>query len=424
MNHVPFARGASRATFRVGDMWLEDLRAQARAVREAGGRLTVATPCVAAEAWTGGGSFNAVEMSPDDNGFEYVPLPRYLSPRQFLKVRGELKRRLRKAVGVADVVQMGYGGHPVAMGQIVWPIAGRLGKRRIWSFDGADPFPRLHLEAANARGPIKRFVKRRLAARFERFCRGAVRDADLVFAHNPAVAERFKGVWGPHCHLFERSFVTDSTILTGDEWAARQVQLRQPGRPLKLVIAGRQIMIKGTDQVIRAVAKCRRLSVPVELDVLGAGTDLDVFKQLAAEEGVADAVHFRGTVPYGKPLFDAWGEFDALVVANLTAEISRNVLLGAARGLALVTYRNPGTDKLLTDSGAGVLVPRGEVDALADAFLRLHQNRYRLVELGEKGLKLARGKTLDATHRRRAELAAGLVKENRMPAVATNWAAA
>ena len=410
INHAPLARGRSRAAVRVAGGWLGELKAHARAAAEAGGRLIVAAPLIDAEA-----SGEWVEVSPDEAGFEFVALPAYRTPAQFAKVRGDLKRRLTKAISQADVVQMGYGGHPVPLGRVAWPIAGRLGKKRVWSFGESDPFGRLNLEAANAAGPITRLVKRRRVARLEAFCRRAVREADLVFAHTPAVAERFKDVWGPHCHLFERSLLADADVLTDADWSRRRAMLRETGRPLRLVTAGRQVATAGTDHVLRAVAKCRRLSVPLELDVLGAGTDLEVFKQVAAEENITDAVRFRGTVP-ADLTFDVWADRDALVSATLTAEADRNLLPAAARGLAIVAYRTGGADKVLANSGAAVLVPRGEVDALADAFLRLHQNRYRLEELGANGLGLARSRTLDATHRRRAALAAGLMGQKREPA--------
>src|SRR5439155_11557143 len=156
--------------------------------------------------------------------------------------------------------------------------------------------------------------------------------------------------------------------------------------------------IKGTDQVIRAVAKLREMNVPVQLNVMGDGEDLPTFKQLASDLKLTDIVHFTGTVPYGQPLFDEWAKADIMLVTNLTAEISRNVLLSLARGLPLVTYENPGTDTLLRDNNVAIIVPRGNVEALANAIAKLSRDRSKLVELAENGLKLARVKTLDATH--------------------------
>ena len=46
INHVPFGAGNSPGTFRVGDLFLQDLCAQANAIRRAGGELIIATPLV------------------------------------------------------------------------------------------------------------------------------------------------------------------------------------------------------------------------------------------------------------------------------------------------------------------------------------------------------------------------------------------
>ena len=72
-----------------------------------------------------------------------------------------------------------------------------------------------------------------------------------------------------------------------------------------------------------------RPEMPV-LFISGAnGDDLAEFKRLAHDElKLGDAVQFLGTVPYGPALFDAWSSAHLMTITNLTAEISRNVLLG------------------------------------------------------------------------------------------------
>lgn len=422
LNHVPFGRGASAGTFAVGDMWLEDLRAQAKAIRGAGMSLIVATPLMDSLDLKASGSFNAIEIRPQDHGFDYVPLPFYLSLKQFIRARGELVARMTDAIGRADVVHCGYGGHPVALGKVAWPIAGGLGKKRIWIFDGADPFPRLELEARQAKGALKRFVKKIAVGRFEKFCLGAVAEADLVFAHNAAVVERFRDAWEPgRCHQFDRSFVTDANLLSDAELAERQQRLLDAEQPLRLVAAGRQIAIKATDHVLRAMRVAIDRGARLKLNVMGDGDELESFKRLAAELKLSDVVRFAGTVPYGAPLFDAWSRSHVMVITNLTAEISRNVLLSMARGLPLVMYGNRGTDALVRDSGAGTIVRTGDEAALADALLRADRDRAALAEQAARGLALARKNTLDATHRKRAELASRLLAS---PPAATPAAAA
>src|SRR6185437_8972760 len=181
-------------------------------------------------------------------------------------------------------------------------------------------------------------------------------------------------------------------------------------QPLRLVVAGRQIAIKATDHVLRAMKLARDRGVRIELTVMADGEDLDNFKALAAELNLNDIAHFVGTVPYGKPLFDAWAKNHVMVITNLTAEISRNVMLAMARGLPLIMYTNPGTDDLIRASAAGTLVPKGDIESLAAAFQNAANNRADLAPQAARGLTTAASNTLDATHRRRAELAATLLK--------------
>src|SRR5207244_757477 len=131
--------------------------------------------------------------------------------------------------------------------------------------------------------------------------------------------ERFRDVWNGRCHAFDRSFVTDEILIS--DLKSQISNLLDTSRPLRLICAGRQIRIKGTDHAIRAVAKLKAMNVPVELNIMGDGEDLPAFKHLAEELKLTDIVHFTGTVPYGPPLFDEWAKADMMLVTNLTAEI-------------------------------------------------------------------------------------------------------
>lgn len=416
VNHVAFFKSNKPGHVLMGDMWLEDLRAQAEAIAGVGGQLSVAVPLDDSGAKRNGsgsnrsGSFNLVEVRPEDHGFTYVPLVGYQSMKEYLLRRSRLRAQLRDAMRNVDIVQMGYGGYPIGLGQVVFPIATKLGKKRIWIFDGGEPFVRLEQQAAAMRNPVKRFVRRWMNRRFVDFCREAIRTADLTFAHSDAPRQRFADVWNVNCHQFNRSFVTDEIILSDEEAKAQEARLLDGSRPLRLVVAGRQIAIKATDHVLRALATARQRGARLELDILGDGEELPRYVALIKELNLDAHVRVRGAVPYGSQLFDAWRECDVMVVTNLVSELSRNVLLAAARGLPLITYANPGSDAMLIAADAGWIVPNGDIDALAEAFVQANANRPRLVELLRNARALARTTTLAQTHRRRAELAAALVK--------------
>src|SRR5207244_2240462 len=75
INHVPFARRSESGRYEVGDLWLQDLRAQAKAIADAGMRLLVATPCVERLDPALGGSFSSSAIRIHEEQFDYIPLP-------------------------------------------------------------------------------------------------------------------------------------------------------------------------------------------------------------------------------------------------------------------------------------------------------------------------------------------------------------
>jgi glycosyltransferase involved in cell wall biosynthesis len=410
VNHVPLGRGSAPGTYRVGDLWLQDLAAQARAIRAVGGTLTVATPCLDSLDAKSGRGFGSQEIRPQDRGFDYVPLPAYNSLKTYRAVKKQLHEDLARAMTSATIVQCDYGGYPFSLGQFTWPIAGKAGKKRIWIFDGGDPFPQWRFAANQDKNIVKRQAKLWVIRRFESFLHNAIPEADLVFAHNNSVVTRFKNVWGAHCHQFDRSFVTDDLLLTPSAIAARREMLRDATQPLRMCAAGRQIAIKGTDHVLRAMKRAIDRGAKLQFEVLGDGEDLPRYKALATELGLDANVKFSGTIPYGPKLFENWATQHVMVITNLTSEFSRNIVLGMARGLPLITYTNPG-DALVEANNAGFVVPMNDIEKLSDAMIEASTNRERLVELAAKGVELARERTLDRCHQRRAELAAECVAQ-------------
>ena len=160
--------------------------------------------------------------SPAGSRLRLLPLPAYNSLKSYRAVKKQLHNELARAIARRTIVQCDYGGYPFSLGQFTWPIAGKAGKKRIWIFDGGDPFPQWRFAANQDKNIVKRQAKLWVIRRFESFLNGAIPEADLVFAHNNSVVTRFKSVWGPHCHQFDRSFVTDDLLLTNDEIAQRQ----------------------------------------------------------------------------------------------------------------------------------------------------------------------------------------------------------
>ena len=145
---------------------------------------------------------------------------------------------------------------------------------------------------------------------------------------------------------------------------------------------GRLRRYKGVELILRAVARLReRGGVPVRLVIAGRGDDEPRLRRLAARLGVAAYVDFAGfiTEDEKRDLFRrAWGNVfpspkEGWGITNLEA---------AGCGTPTVASDSPGLRDSVIDGHTGVLVPHGNVDALAAALGTLAADRARVEQLG------------------------------------------
>ena len=157
-------------------------------------------------------------------------------------------------------------------------------------------------------------------------------------------------------------------LCSRDEVHASQPQ-RQRRREVRLLFLGNLMPEKG---YLDALAVAERLLADhdVRLDLIGRWPSPEAeraFRQRVADSGLADRVTAHGGVAHAEVksfvlgadvlLFPSTHPSEALPVAVLEA-------LGA--GTPVVGYRHAGLPEVVRD-GAGVLVPAGDVDALAEA---------------------------------------------------------
>jgi glycosyltransferase involved in cell wall biosynthesis len=84
-----------------------------------------------------------------------------------------------------------------------------------------------------------------------------------------------------------------------------------------------------------------------------------------------------------------------LVHTSRTEGVPQVLVEALAYGLPVVATAVGGVPELLDGGRAGMLVPAGDVAALADAVLVLTDDGGRRSELVERGLELARDRTLE-----------------------------
>jgi len=161
------------------------------------------------------------------------------------------------------------------------------------------------------------------------------------------------------------------TIVPGAVDVGRFAPVQEPGAaadPVRLLYHGRVDRRKGALDFLQALARLREAGVPFAAIVSGIGPDLDATRALADE--LALDVRFTGYADYAAaPAVYALG--DVFVSPTYAEGFSNTVLEAMASGLPCVSCYAVGIVDCLRDGENGLLVPPGDIAALAGALRRM-----------------------------------------------------
>jgi glycosyltransferase involved in cell wall biosynthesis len=172
------------------------------------------------------------------------------------------------------------------------------------------------------------------------------------------------------------------TIHNGVEPAAPVDPLRLAEGPIVLEVA-RLAPVKGQEQLIRALDRVDATAVLVGRDLEGDGRYEDELRRLAKDARVVFA-GYRDDVPAllaGCDVFCLPSTIEGLPLVVLEAMAHAKPVVATAVG---------GTPELVVDGETGVLVPPGDVGALADALDGLLRDPRRAHRMGRAGLARVR----------------------------------
>jgi glycosyltransferase involved in cell wall biosynthesis len=183
-------------------------------------------------------------------------------------------------------------------------------------------------------------------------------------------------------HVIHNPIVLDHIRLR-----AREMPEDLPASDLPTVITiGRHVAQKDHETLIRAFALARQ-HVPARLVILGQGPLRRELEQMAQDLSIADSIIFAGwsSNPF------AWLSRSDLFVLSSRFEGFGNVIVEAmACGLPVISTDCPsGPREILRDGNDGVLVPVGNVDALASAITDVLSNERMRSHLARKAVQRA-----------------------------------
>ena len=322
----------------------------------------------------------------DHPAITLCPLPYYpnlyqlwrLGPRTFLEIR----RRISEQARNWDAILIG-GPHPI--GQMIARECIALGvpvslvvRQNLVQQMGTHRGLKRHAAMAAARA---------LDWHFKRLARDRT-----VFTVGGDLAREYRR-FSDRVHDHVPCLMTDAQLRTFAEMSSGP-------DPTRLICVGRLAPEKGHHVLLEALAHLKQRGVSCHLDIVGTGPLEPDLKARSMALGLRDIVTFRGFVPYGPALFELYRQAGALVVPSFTEGFPQVINESLCIGLPTIATAVGGIPLLLKDNETAILVPPGNVTALAGAIEQVACRPELRERLRSNGRALMADNTLEANRAR------------------------
>jgi len=150
---------------------------------------------------------------------------------------------------------------------------------------------------------------------------------------------------------------------------------------------GRFVAKKGFDALIDALQHLAVAGVAFRAVIAGDGVEAQALKELASRCGLDGVVEFPGWQDDKKAFFD---RIDVFCLPSLHEPFGIVLLEAMAQALPVIATDCEGPSEIIHDGHDGVIVPRGDPSALAEAIAAVFSNLQAAQEIGLNGYRRVR----------------------------------
>jgi len=150
-----------------------------------------------------------------------------------------------------------------------------------------------------------------------------------------------------------------------------------------IIACGRLVRAKNYSLLLRSFARVQN-QIDARLLILGQGEERLSLEQLSNRLGIQDRVKFLG---FQKNPFKYIACADIFVLSSDWEGFGNVIIEAMVCGVPVISTRTSGPDEIITDGVNGLLVPVGDVNAMAEVILKLLKDeslRRHLIEAGRK----------------------------------------
>lgn len=178
----------------------------------------------------------------------------------------------------------------------------------------------------------------------------------------------------------------------------------EPSEVVELLTVGRVEPEKAPELAVEALARLNHGGDRVwRLTWVGTGKLEAAARTAADERGIGDRLDLAGYVPFGEPLLERYRAADVFVHVAVTEGTPQVIVEALGTATPVVATDVGGVSAALDGGAAGLLVPPGDAAALERAIRATVADPAARRARVERGLELARGRTLEAQAGRVAE---------------------
>jgi glycosyltransferase involved in cell wall biosynthesis len=131
-----------------------------------------------------------------------------------------------------------------------------------------------------------------------------------------------------------------------------------------------------------------------QLSIIGKGQLLDELILEAKSLGIERIVNFLGYIPHGHKLLSIFRNSDIFVLPAIQDQQPKVLMEAMAQGLPVIATDVGGIPSIITNGHNGLLVPRSQPEALAEAIQRLLIAKER-IPIIKNGLSFVRKRTVE-----------------------------
>jgi glycosyltransferase involved in cell wall biosynthesis len=216
--------------------------------------------------------------------------------------------------------------------------------------------------------------------------KGILKNASTVIALTEHMKDAMQAI-------YSRDVVVVPNGINLNEIAEREAEGGDPGK--KILFVGRLHPVKGAQYLLGAMKIIHQKLPEAKLVLVGDGEEREHLETLTDNLGIRECVEFAGRVPHER-VQDYMNQAEVFVLPSLSEGFPVTILEAMACGLPVVATRVGGIPDIIDDDANGYLIDTKNPEQIAEALLKLLQDKQLRKDISENNREGVRRYRWDA----------------------------